>query len=130
MTTEAASGEPRTTGAASGENVVERLAEHLGSANARTIYGSPIERNGTTVIPVAKLRYGFGGGSGHKLSKGAEGTGGGGGVNISPVGYIEMRDGVARFRRIRTTSPVLAALGFGVAAWLVSRAVRRLIASW
>jgi len=130
MTTEAASGEPRTAVTASRENVVERLAEHLGGADARAIYGSPIERHGTTVIPVAKVRYGFGGGSGHKPSNGAEGTGGGGGVNISPVGFIEMRDGVAKFRRIRTSSPALTALGFGVAAWLVSRAVKRLIASW
>jgi len=37
---------------------------------------------------------------------------------------------VAKFRRIRTSSPALTALGFGVAAWLVSRAVKRLIASW
>ena len=129
MTTQATSREPKTTVATSEANVVERLAERIGSADARMIYGSPVERHGTTVIPVAKVRYGFGGGSGHRPSNGGKGTGGGGGVNISPVGYIEMRDGAAKFRRIRTTSPALAALGFGLAAWLVSRAVKYLTAS-
>ena len=75
MTTEAASGEPRTTVTTPRENVVERLAEHLGAADARAIYGSPIERNGTTVIPVAKVRYGFGGGSGHNRRRGPKAPG-------------------------------------------------------
>ena len=55
-------------------STVERVAERLGSADARTIYGDPVERNGTTVIPVAKVRFGFGGGAGRKLSAG-EGDG-------------------------------------------------------
>jgi uncharacterized spore protein YtfJ len=108
-------------------NVVERLAERLGSADARTVYGAPIERDGTTIIPVARIRYGFGGGSGVKASEGHRGGGAGGGANIAPVGYIELRNGVARFRRIRATEPALMVLGFGAAAWLLSRAIERLL---
>jgi uncharacterized spore protein YtfJ len=107
---------------------VERVAERLARADARTIYGDPVERDGTTVIPVAKVRYGFGGGAGRKLPAGEEGNGAGGGATVTPVGFIEMgRDG-ARFRRIRATSPALTALGFGVAAWLVARAIHRSLA--
>ncbi len=118
------------TSVVSSENnnsVVERLAERLGSADARTIYGASVERDGTTIIPVARIRYGFGGGSGAKASGGLRGDGAGGGANIAPVGYIEIRSGAARFRRIRATEPALMVLAFGAAAWLLSRSIERLL---
>src|SRR5690349_4899411 len=69
---------------------VEGLAYQLGmTANARNIYGDPIERDGVTVIPVAQAAYGFGGGSGRgKKEHGevaGEGSGGGGGTMLIPV---------------------------------------------
>ena len=77
----------------------ERLAEALNtSAGAKMIYGEPIEHDGVTIIPVAKLRYGFGGGGG---KHGGEEGGGGGGEVVQPAGYIELRDGSSRFRAIR-----------------------------
>jgi uncharacterized spore protein YtfJ len=79
---------------------IERLAEKLGTtASAACIYGTPVERDGLTVIPVARVMYGLGGGSGHK--DGEEGSGMGGGVMAKPVGYIEMKGGEARFCPIR-----------------------------
>jgi hypothetical protein len=103
--------------------VIERLADRLAKTDAQTVYGNPIERDGLTIIPVAKVRYGFGGGTGRKQAAGQEGTGAGGGVNVTPVGFIEMgKDGV-RFRRIRTTPPALLALGIGLGVWLLSRAL-------
>lgn len=79
---------------------IERLANQLGiTAAARNIYGEPIEREGVTVIPVAKAAYAFGGGSGKEEKQ--EGSGGGGGVKLTPVGYIEIKRGVTRFRRTR-----------------------------
>lgn len=90
---------------------IERLAEKLGlTAPAANIYGEVVERDGVTVIPVARIMYGLGGGSGHK--GGEEGTGAGGGVWAKPVGYIEMKGGEARFRPIRNplvTWPLIAA---------------------
>ena len=115
--------------AMSSGTVIERVAERLASADARMIYGSPIERRGATVIPVAQVRYGFGGGAGRKPSLGAEGTGAGGGAIVTPIGFIEMRDGRVKFRRIRTTSPALVALGIGLGVWLVARAVRGALAA-
>jgi len=70
------------------DSILDRLAERLGStANAATIFGAPIERGDVTVIPVARAAYGFGGGSGTR--SGEEGSGGG--VRVTPVGYIEIR---------------------------------------
>lgn len=88
---------------------VERLARQMGiTANAKYIYGEPVERPGVTVIPVGKAAYGFGGGSG-KQEKG-EGAGGGGGVMLTPVGYIEIKNGETSFRPTRDPLALVAAI--------------------
>ena len=44
------------------ENGLTRLAESLGAnAAASAVFGTPVERDGVTVIPVARVRWGFGG---------------------------------------------------------------------
>jgi uncharacterized spore protein YtfJ len=45
-------------------SLVERIAELIQvHASARQVYGDPVEKDGTTVIPVAKIQWGFGGGA-------------------------------------------------------------------
>jgi uncharacterized spore protein YtfJ len=106
--------------------LVERLAQQLGaSASAQTIYGTPVERDGITVIPVARAIYGFGGGGGSKGNEG-EGSGGGAGVALSPIGYIELTDGKSRFRPIRGSVVPLVAMS-GLVALLLLRNVPRLL---
>ncbi len=106
--------------------LIERLAERLGgSAGARAVYGDAVIRNGVTVIPVAKVAYGFGGGGGR--SPQGDGEGGGGGVSATPVGYIEMREDGASFHRIidpLTLVPLIAAAG--VACAVILRGIRKL----
>ena len=84
--------------------LLERLAEKLGvAARASTVFGEAVERDGMTVIPVAKARWGLGGGSNkHGIAGRREGVGGGGGVIVQPVGFIEMSNGESRFRPIVT----------------------------
>lgn len=99
----------------------ERLAERLGvAAKAVQIYGTAVERDGVTVVPVARAHWGLGCGSG-RGERG--GFGGGGGVQVEPVGYIEIKDGASRFKPIRSPRLVIgAALAGGVLlAVLVSR---------
>ena len=66
----------------------------LGQANVKTIYGEPISAHEKTIIPVAKIMYGYGSGAGAPLiddtSTRGEGGGGGGGVRAVPVGVIEV----------------------------------------
>jgi uncharacterized spore protein YtfJ len=98
----------------SGE-LIERLADKVGlSAHADMVFAAPIEHDGTTVVPVAKVRFGFGAGRGLDPRNRA-GVGGGGGVNVTPVGYIRMRRGGVSYHRIRTIPPI-ARLFLG-AAW-------------
>ena len=87
----------------SSDKFIGSLADRLGAtARAATIFGDPVEGEGVTVIPVARARWGFGGGVGRRQEE--DGAGGGGGVQVSPVGFIELKNGEAEFRPIRTIS--------------------------
>lgn len=55
-----------------------------------------MERDGVTVIPVARAFIGFGGGGDERHR--AEGGGGGG--LLLPMGFVEIKQGNARFRPI------------------------------
>ncbi|MCC3155324.1 spore germination protein GerW family protein [Hymenobacter sp. BT770] len=106
-------------------SLAERLAQVLShSVRTEAVYGNPVERNGVTVIPVARAYYGFGGGSGTN-AKSEAGTGGGGGATINPVGYIEMKDGRTNFRPIRSSVVPLVAVS-GLVAYMLMRSMPRM----
>ena len=108
---------------------IVQLAHELGiAADARRIYGQPIEQDGVTVIPVAKVGYGFGGGGGKKDDD--EGMGGGGGLGLIPVGWIEIKNGETRFRPTRDPlSYVPAVMTFAplilFTVWKITKLLRR-----
>jgi len=118
-----------------GGDFVTKLANRVGvNASAAAIFGAPVEREGITIVPVGKVRWGFGGGYGRGIEEGSdsgdigEGSGGGGGVAASPLGFIEIKDGQAEFKRTHdpvSAVPVILAAGF--TAWLVLRALRRIV---
>ncbi|MFI6996600.1 hypothetical protein [Nocardia sp. NPDC050175] len=88
-----------------------------GQAGAAMVFGAPVTADGITVVPVARAGIGF---------AGAEG-GVGGGVDVRPVGFIEISHGVARYRPIRdiwgrVLAP-LTALAAGFAASWAARSV-------
>lgn len=114
---------------------VDRLAERIdGRANAKAVFGDPVERDGVTVIPVAKVRYAFGGGAGSGGKEGedesdqGQGAGGGGMVSARPLGFIEIRDGRAEFRQVTDVVAIWPlVLASAISAWLVLRGLRRLV---
>jgi uncharacterized spore protein YtfJ len=78
-----------------------------------------------TVIPIAKARWGFGGGTGRQ-KEGEEGAGGGGGLLVAPVGYIELSKGKSRYRPIVNPMPMIPMLlAAGVIAWILTRRLMR-----
>lgn len=102
------------------DELLSMLAERIGARlDASTVYGPPVERDGVTVVPVAAARLGIGAGGGSDPAKGQEGEGGGGGATITPVGYIELKEGRSRFvpivRPARMLALVCAALLAGLA---------------
>lgn len=98
------------------EPLLRELAGKLASTGrAEMIFGTAVERDGVTVIPVGKVKWGIGGGGGglRRLRLG-EGFGAGGGVTVEPIGFIEIGGGEARFRSLRDERRVY--LGLAVAA--------------
>jgi len=80
------------------DDLLATLAERVGGRlTASTVYGSAVERDGVTVIPVAAARFMLGAGSGADPRKEQEGSGGGARGDVRPAGYIELRDGHSRW---------------------------------
>jgi uncharacterized spore protein YtfJ len=86
------------------------------SGSAETVFGPARKENGRTIIPVARVAYGFGGGYGTAAQKGRPGAkqrgrkgpangdsglGGGGGMRIIPAGMFEVSEDGARFLPVR-----------------------------
>jgi uncharacterized spore protein YtfJ len=108
------------------DQLLARIGHAIGDrARASAVFGEPVDREGVTVIPVAKARFGFGAGGGSGPEKvGGAGGGGGGGAMISPLGYIEVRAGGAEYKRISRATDALA---YVAAASLAALALKRLL---
>jgi uncharacterized spore protein YtfJ len=108
------------------DELAAQLAERLGgSVRASAVFGKPVERGGVSVIPVARARWVFGGGSGTDGDQ--RGGGGGGAGTVRPVGYIEVRKSGAVFRPIRDWQRIGLTLAASAAAagLLTNRLLRR-----
>jgi len=71
--------------------------------DVNTIVGAPITTpDGTTLIPVSKVTFGFGSGGSDMSLKEHSGFGGGNaaGVKIDPVGFLTISDGVVKMLNI------------------------------
>lgn len=109
------------------DELLERIGQTVGQrAQVSTVFGEPVQRGGLTVIPVAKARFGFGGGGGSGSREGDEGSGGGGGggASVTPIGFIEVRDNSADFKRISTSMDLV---GLVVAASIALLTVKRML---
>ncbi len=109
------------------KEILEPIAEKLQSgANVRAVYGDPVEAHGKTIIPVAKVAYGFGGGFGNKNTGGRESAkdegGAGGGAAAKPIGVIEVSEEGTRYVPIHSGKKLagILALGF-IAGYLIGR---------
>ena len=79
------------------ESTIQKIREML---DVNTVVGNPIQTpDGVTIIPVSKVSVGFGGGGSDFASKNSEnpfGGGVGGGVKVSPVCFLIVKDGNVR----------------------------------
>ena len=106
------------------QSIVDRL--HA-TGNVKTVFGEPIEAKGRTIIPVAKIAYGFGGGTCGNAKSDSEsdrgGQGIGGGIFVRPAGVLEIRDDVTEFIPFGGKKKLIGAvlLGLFLGAWLASK---------
>jgi uncharacterized spore protein YtfJ len=111
------------------ENFIERIAKTFSqNASVKYVYGDPIQSGTKTIIPVASIAYGFGGGFGHgskerirtdttgSASGGiptAEGTGGGGGLRTTIKGIYEITPESTRFIPANNTRSLVTGIAIG-----------------
>ena len=97
------------------------LLQHLRSMTqqigAKTVYGEPVVSGDTTVVPVASVAFGFGGGFGENPEAKEHGRGGGGGIGFRgvPAGYIEITPAGTRFVPVREKEKMGLAIVAGIA---------------
>jgi uncharacterized spore protein YtfJ len=94
------------------------------TANAKSVFGEPIQSGDKTVVPVAKVAYGFGGGFGSGKDGGhpdreGEGGGGGGGVRAFPAGALEITSTATRFVPFTSVTQLVRHLAVAFAAGVV-----------
>ncbi len=111
------------------DTLVNSIRETVAAnANVNAVFGEPIAAQGKTIIPVARIGYGFGGGTGTKpgsepLAQGQSGGGGGGGGKVIPIGVVEVTAQGTRY--IPFVSPgklaVVAVAGLVFGMWIGRR---------
>ncbi len=82
------------------ENTIAKIREMV---DVNSVIGTPITTpDGVTIIPVSKVSVGFGGGGSDFVAKGGNGGeapfggGAGGGVNVTPICFLIVKDGAVR----------------------------------
>jgi uncharacterized spore protein YtfJ len=100
------------------------MATTRGTMTVKTVFGEPVERDGTTVLPAAVISGGGGAGAG-KDDKGGEGEGGGFGVYAQPVGAFVINNGEVRWRPAVDVNRLVSLAGRIVLVYLFTRVARR-----
>ncbi len=101
------------------------------NASVKTVFGEPIAADGRTLIPVAKVGYGGGGGMGPRAAHDGQPIGQeaepqrlgfGAGVGAKPIGVVEVSTEGTKFIPIGIGKKIVAALAAGfLLGFLVGR---------
>ena len=94
------------------ENTIAKIREMV---DVNSVIGNPITTpDGVTIIPVSKVSVGFGGGGSDFVSKNSNrhenpfGGGAGGGVKITPMAFLVVKDGSVRMIPVATPANTTA----------------------
>jgi uncharacterized spore protein YtfJ len=90
---------------------------------ARRVFGEPLERDGVTVLPVARLMGGGGGGEG--VQEGQQGEGAGFGLVARPAGVYVIRGQDVRWKPAIDVDRLVTTAAVVVVAVSLARALRR-----
>jgi sporulation protein YtfJ len=94
------------------ENTISKIREMV---DVNSVIGNPITTpDGVTIIPVSKVSVGFGGGGSDFVSKNSNrhenpfGGGAGGGVKITPMAFLVVKEGNVRMIPVATPANTTA----------------------
>ena len=102
-------------------DVRETIEQAKDTMTVRRVFGDPVEKDGVTVIPAARVQGGAGGGGGE--APGGQGSGGGSGfgVNAKPAGVFVISGEDVRWQpALDVTKIVVGAQVVAVAALLLA----------
>jgi uncharacterized spore protein YtfJ len=112
------------------DEMVHRLSTIPEESGASACFGQPVERDGHTLIPVARVAFGYGAGFGRGTSgkhnghgadggedAGGEGGGGGGGGSSTPVAVIDITADQVTIEPIVDSTRISVA-SFALAGWV------------
>jgi uncharacterized spore protein YtfJ len=106
-------------------NVQEVLEKAQDIVTVKRVYGTPIEKDGLTIIPAASVSGGGGGGRGPADSGGGVGYG----VRARPVGAFVIKDGEVRWEpAIDATRIALRGMLIPIVALVVARSIVKTVA--
>ena len=81
------------------ESTIAKIREMV---DVNSVIGDPITAGGVTIIPISKVSVGFGGGGSDYVSRNMNkqenpfGGGAGGGVNVTPIAFLIVKEGNVR----------------------------------
>jgi uncharacterized spore protein YtfJ len=108
------------------EDVMQTIAQAKDSLTVKRVFGDPIEKNGVTVIPAARVQGGAGGGGGEGPQGEGRGSGSGFGVNARPVGAFVIRGDEVMWRpTIDVNRVILGGQLVALVALLVARSIAK-----
>ncbi len=93
------------------ENTIAKIRDMV---DVNSVIGDPITTpDGVTIIPVSKVSVGFGGGGSDIVPKNANqgtpfGGGAGGGVKVTPIAFLIVKDGNVRMLPVATPANTTA----------------------
>ena len=94
------------------EGTIQKIREMV---DVNSVIGNPITTpDGVTIIPISKVSVGFGGGGSDYVSKNVNkqenpfGGGAGGGVKVTPIAFLIVKDGNVRMLPVATPANTTA----------------------
>ena len=94
------------------QNTIAKIREMV---DVNSVVGDPITTpDGVTIIPISKVSVGFGGGGSDFVSRNVNkqenpfGGGAGGGVKVTPIAFLIVKDGTVRMLPVATPANTTA----------------------
>jgi uncharacterized spore protein YtfJ len=107
--------------------VMDAISEARAAMRASEVFGTPIEKNGVTLIPAARISGGAGGGGDQNQAQGGGGMGFG--VRSQPVGAFVIKDSEVTWQpAVDVSRVILMGQVVAIVALLTIRAVVQAIA--
>ena len=106
-------------------DVQDVITQARDALTVKRVFGEPYEKNGVTVVPVAKVRGAAGGGGGEGPDGQGKGSGSGFGISARPVGAFLIRGNELAWRPATDVNRIV--LGSQIVAIVALLTIRSIV---